>query len=285
MKILNGIYISKKIKNKIKKKIHKLISQNNKIPSLASLLIGNNKSSEIYVKNKIRSTDYVKIASFHYYFDNRIEEKIILYLIKIFNKNNNITGILIQLPTPISFNKKKILESIKFNKDIDGFHPFNVGRLSLGIQTIVPCTAKSCLKLILESGKKIFKSNIVIIGRSNIVGKPLLNLLTHYNATVTVCNRLTRNLKKITKRGNILIFATGNPLFFDKKHVSRNSIVIDVGINRIKKKIVGDIDFNSILNKAKTTTPVPGGVGPISVAMLIKNIFILFERNLLIRNI
>ena len=273
--IINGKEISKKIKNDLKEKIKNY----EKKPGLAIILVGNKSDSEIYVRMKKKACQFIGINNYDYYFDENVNEQYILNKIDELNNNNNIHGILVQLPLPKHFNKDKILNSIKIEKDIDGFHENNVGKLTLNKKSLTPCTPLGVIRLLNEYNIELCGKNIVVIGKSNIVGLPLSLLLLHREATVTICHSKTENLNLITKNADILISACGQPNMIKSNYIKKNVIIIDIGINRIEcnnekgYKIVGDVDYNDVIDKCYAITPVPGGVGPMTIAMLLENCF------------
>lgn len=271
-KIIDGNKLSKKILLKISKKVKNRILLGKKIPGIAVILIGNNIASNIYVKNKRIACEQVGVKSYLYNFKINVKEKKIINLIYSLNKNENIDGILVQLPLPKNINYEKILESINPNKDIDGFHPYNIGRLCLRIPILRPCTPKGIITLLKYYKVKTYGLHAVIIGASNTVGRPMCMELLLIGCTITVTHRFTKNLKNYIKQADLLIVAIGQAEFIPGHWIKKGAIVVDVGINRVKKhKIVGDVAFKSALKRASYITPVPGGVGPMTVAMLIEN--------------
>ncbi len=277
-KIIDGNKISKKIYNEIKKEVTSLKEKYKKVPTLSVILVGDYAPSKIYVTIKRRRSEECGMNFHLYKFDDSISEKKLINLIKKLNRDKKISGIIVQLPLPKKFNTERILSFISPDKDVDGLHPINVGKLVLNEDTFLPCTPAGIMELLHSTKYKIEGKNAVIIGRSNIVGKPIAHLLLKENATVTITHSKTKNLEKIVKNSDIVIAAVGKPEFIKGSWIKKDSIVIDVGINRIpdKKsekgyKIVGDVDFKNAYKKAKFITPVPGGVGPMTVAMLLKN--------------
>lgn len=272
-KIIDGKNIANKILNKEKKKIKKRILYGKKIPGIAVILIGENAASEIYIKNKCLACKKVGINSFLYLLPHNIQENKILKLISQLNEDKKIDGILVQLPLPNNINYVKILENISPKKDVDGFHPYNIGRLCLRIPLLRPCTPKGIITLLKYYKINMFGINAVIVGASNIVGRPMCMELLLAGCTITVTHRFTKNLKNYIKKADLLISAVGIPEFIPGKWIKKGSIVIDVGINQDQKnnKIVGDVSFHTAQKRASYITPVPGGVGPMTVAMLIEN--------------
>ncbi len=259
------------IRDEIKKEILDIKKKTNKSPSLTVILIGNFVPSQIYVKNKQRSAKEVGINSTVIKYPQNISEKEILDKIEELNKDKKTSGILVQLPLPDQINKEKIINSIDPTKDVDGFNPVNVGNLSSGYKSIVPCTPLGCLLLIKKIEPNLAGKHAVIIGRSNLNGKPMAQLLLKENCTVTIVHSKTKNLQKECLKADILVAAAGVPNLVQKDWIKDNTIVIDVGINKMGEKIVGDVNFVEIKDKAKAITPVPGGVGPMTIACLLKN--------------
>lgn len=279
--ILDGKELSKKIKNTLK---DKLLKYNNK-PGLAIILVGNRSDSEIYVRMKKKACKYVGINNYDFYFDENVCNEVILDKIKELNYDYKINGILVQLPLPKHLDKDKILNSIKIEKDIDGFHENNVGKLTLNKKSICPCTPMGVIRLLEEYNINLIGKNIVVIGKSNIVGLPLSLLLLHKEATVTICHSKTKNLNLITKNADILISACGQPEMINSNYIKEGVIIIDIGINRIEYnnekgyKIVGDVNYDDVINKCYAITPVPGGIGPMTIAILLENCFNNFLTN------
>ena len=273
--ILDG----KKLSNEIKDNLRNYIKLYDNKPGLAIILIGNKSDSEIYVKMKKRACKYVGINNYDYKYDENIDEQIIIDKILELNNDKNINGILVQLPLPKKFNKNKILNSIHIDKDIDGFHEINVGKLTLNKNGLYPCTPLGVIKLLDYYKITLKGKHIVIIGKSNIVGLPLSLLLLHREATITICHSNTINLKDISNKADILISACGQPEMIDSSYIKENSIIIDIGINRINYdndkgyKIVGDVKYNDVFDKCYAITPVPGGIGPMTIAILLENCY------------
>ena len=252
-------------------------SKINSVPGLTVILIGEDPASKIYVRNKEKFSKEVGIISEVIRYPKDIGEKIILEKIKELNKNKKVSGILVQLPLPKHINKKKVIEAILPSKDVDGFHPLNVGNLSSGYESIIPCTPLGCYLLLKEVEKKLSGKHAVIIGRSNLNGKPIAQLLLKENCTVTITHSKTRNLKAECNKADIIIAAAGKPKLVKGDWVKKNAIVIDVGINKTKTGIVGDVDFEKVSKIAQAITPVPGGVGPMTIACLLNNTFECFK--------
>ena len=276
--IIDGKKISKDLIEKVKDEVSK-IKKNGKIPGLAVILIGDYAPSQIYVKNKEKFAKEAGINSEVIRYPKEISEKEVLKKIDELNDNSKISGILVQLPLPPHINKEKIINSIKPTKDVDGFHPMNVGGLASGSKSIVPCTPLGCLFLIKSVEKNLEGKNAVILGRSNLNGKPMAQLLLKENCTVTILHSKTKDLKTECKRADILIAAVGVKEIVKGDWIKKDAIVIDVGINKVNGKIVGDVDFESSKNVAKAITPVPGGVGPMTIACLLKNTLECFKKS------
>ena len=271
--IIDGKKIAKDLRQNLKNEIQNL--KNNVKPYLVVILIGNNTASKIYVKNKEKSASEVGIKSKVIKLEVNISEKDLIKKIEYLNLDINVHGILVQLPLPKHIDERKIISKISPIKDVDGFHPVNVGNLSSGNDAMIPCTPLGCYLLLKNTIQNLSGKNVVIIGRSNINGKPMAQLLLKENCTVTVTHSKTKNIEKICKHADIIVVAVGKPKMINKNWVNKNSVVIDVGINRIEengsKKIVGDADFENIKNEVFAITPVPGGVGPMTIACLLKN--------------
>ena len=269
--IIDGKKQAEIIRNEIKKEISDLKKKCGKTPSLTVILIGDFAPSLIYVKNKEKSAREVGINSEIIRYPKNVSEKDILEKIEELNKNDEISGILVQLPLPSQISKEKIINAIDPSKDVDGFNPINVGNLSSGYESIVPCTPLVCLLLIKKIESNLAGKHAVIIGRSNLNGKPMAQLLLKENCTVTIVHSKTKDLKQECLKADILIAAVGVAKLVKEDWVKKNSIVIDVGINKLGDKIVGDVDFDAVKDKSKAITPVPGGVGPMTIACLLKN--------------
>ncbi len=269
--IIDGKKEAEIIRSEIKKEISDLKIKNNRTPSLTVILIGDYAPSQIYVKNKEKSAREVGINSEIIKYPKTVSEKEVLSKIEELNKNTNISGILVQLPLPNQISKEKIINAIHPSKDVDGFNPVNVGNLSSGYKSIVPCTPLGCLLLIKKIESNLSGKHAVIIGRSNLNGKPMAQLLLKENCTVTVVHSKTKNLQNECFKADILVAAVGVPNLVKKDWVKDGAIIIDVGINKVGEKIVGDVNFDELKDKAKAITPVPGGVGPMTIACLLKN--------------
>ena len=279
--IIDGKKEAEVLSHKIKNEIISLKEKTNKVPSLSVILIGNYTPSEIYVKNKVKKSKEVGINSDVIRYPENVSEKEILRKIIELNEDNKVSGILIQLPLPKQINKEKIINLIHPSKDVDGFHPINVGNLASGYHAIIPCTPLGCSLLIKKIEKNLSGKHAVIIGRSILNGKPMAQLLLRENCTVTIVHSKTKNIKDECLKADILVVAIGVPNFIKKDWVKEGSIVIDVGINKLENKIVGDVKFEDVKEKVKAITPVPGGVGPMTIACLLKNTLECFKAHLI----
>lgn len=269
--IIDGKKISQEIKDELREKMAEL-KQKGGSRCLAVIQVGDDPASSVYVNNKKKACEYIGIASESYHLPEETTEKELLELIEELNRKPEVNGILVQLPLPKQIDENKILLAISPEKDVDGFHPVNVGNLSIGRPGFVSCTPAGVIQLLKRSGIEIEGKECVVLGRSNIVGKPMAMLLLRENGTVTVCHSRTKNLKEITKRADILIAAIGKPKFIDADYVKEGAVVIDVGIHRNENgKLCGDVDFESVAPHCAAITPVPGGVGPMTIAMLMHN--------------
>lgn len=280
-KIINGKEISQNIKDEIKLEIENLKKETGKIPGLAVILVGNDPASNVYVGSKEKTCLSLGFYSEKYVLPENASEDELLDKINELNKNVDIDGILVQLPLPKHINSDKILNSILPEKDVDGFHPINVGKLMIGADDgFFPCTPYGIIELLKRKNIKIDGKNAVIVGRSNIVGKPISLMLLKENATVTICHSRTKDLNSVVKGADIIVAAIGKAKFINKDMVKDGAIIIDVGINRIdgSTKLYGDVDYDSVFDKISYITPVPGGVGPMTIAMLMKNTLISFKR-------
>lgn len=270
-KLIDGKTISAEIKEELKETVAQKIKSGTR-PCLAVIQVGNDKASSVYVNNKKRGCEYIGIESKSYELDESTSETELLTLIDTLNKDSKVNGILVQLPIPKHMNEDKVIKAIKPEKDVDGFHPENVGRLCIGQPGFISCTPAGIIELLKRSNIEIEGKECVIIGRSNIVGKPMSLLLLRENATVTIAHSRTKDLKEVTKRADILIVAIGKAKFVTSDYVKEGAVVIDVGIHRNEdNKLCGDVDFDSVKDKVSAITPVPGGVGPMTIAMLMNN--------------
>mgnify|MGYP000350121979 FL=1 len=280
MSIIDGKKVSSHIKDNIAAEVKILKNKTGKTPGLAVVLVGDDPASAVYVKNKNKTCKNIGFQSFEHILPENTSEDKLLNLINELNNDDQVNGILVQLPLPSHISSKTILVSINPQKDVDGFHLENVGRLVTGNALFKPCTPAGIIKLLDEYKIEIEGKNAVIIGRSNIVGKPVSFLLLERNATVTICHSRTKDLPSITRSADILIAAIGKPNFVSLDMVKNNAVVIDVGINRLDGKLVGDVDFASVSKQASLITPVPGGVGPMTIAMLMENTLQAFKNSL-----
>ncbi len=279
--IIDGKKIAKHLREQLKKEIEQLPESNIK-PGLTVILIGDDAASQIYVKNKEKFANEIGINSKVLRFDSSIKETDLIQTIHQLNDDKAVHGILVQLPLPRHIDPKKIINEIIPSKDVDGFHPINVGNLSSGNEALIPCTPYGCYLLLKEIISNFTGMNAVIIGRSSINGKPMAQLLLKENCTVTITHSKTKNLKEICLQADILIASAGNARMVKADWIKKDCIVIDVGINRIEEdgkiKIVGDVDFENIKDKAKAITPVPGGVGPMTISCLLNNTIIAYKK-------
>ncbi|MGA0105417.1 MAG: bifunctional methylenetetrahydrofolate dehydrogenase/methenyltetrahydrofolate cyclohydrolase FolD [Pelagibacteraceae bacterium] len=271
MMIIDGKKEAALLREEIKKEILLLKEKTKKAPGLSVILIGDYAPSQIYVKNKEKNSKEVGINSEVIKYPKDITEQEVLNKIKELNNNPEVSGILVQLPLPKHINKEKIINAIHPKKDVDGFNPINVGNLASGYDAIIPCTPLGCLHLIKKIEKNLSGKHAVIIGRSNLNGKPMAQLLLRENCTVTIVHSKTKDLKAECQKADILVAAVGKANLVKSDWVKKDSIIIDVGINKVEEKIVGDVDFESVKEKVKAITPVPGGVGPMTIACLLKN--------------
>lgn len=272
MEIINGKELAKKIRGELKEEVAKLKKQGIK-PKLAVIMVGDDKASSVYVRNKSKACEEVGIEFEEYLKDDKTTQEELISLIKELNKREDIHGILLQSPIPKGLDIREAFNTIDYRKDVDGFNPINVGKLCIGEDCFISCTPHGVIKMLEEYNIETEGKRAVIIGRSNIVGKPLIQCLLNKNATVTVCHSKTQNIKEIAKEADILIAALGKPKFVTEDMVKEGVVVIDVGINRNEEgKLVGDVDFENVSKKTSYITPVPGGVGPMTIAMLLCNV-------------
>tara|TARA_B100000575_G_C23130726_1_gene655869 strand:+ start:216 stop:1058 length:843 start_codon:yes stop_codon:yes gene_type:complete len=280
MILIDGKKEAANLREELKKEVSDLKKKYNKVPGLSVILIGDLAPSQIYVRNKEKSAKEVGLKSEVIKYPDSVDETTILNKINDLNKDNSVSGILVQLPLPKHINKKKVIEAIVPEKDVDGFHPVNVGNLSSGYESSVPCTPLGCYLLIKKVEPNLTGKKAVIIGRSNLNGKPMTQLLLKENCTVTVTHSKTKDLKNECLKGDIIVAAVGIPELVKGSWVKKDAIVIDVGINKTEKGIVGDVDFNEVSKIAKALTPVPGGVGPMTIACLLKNTVECFKKSI-----
>ena len=268
---IDGKEVSAQIKEQVAAEVETLKQKTGKVPGLAVVLVGEDPASAVYVRNKNKTCDKVGFQSFSHTLPADTDENKLLELIAELNANTAVNGILVQLPLPKHINEQKVLEAIDPAKDVDGFHPVNVGYLTSGADALAPCTPAGIIEMLDYYKIDIEGKHAVILGRSNIVGKPMASLLLKRNATVTICHSRTRDLPAMAASADILVAAIGKARFVTADMVGEGAVVIDVGINRVDGKLVGDVDFDAVAEKASFLTPVPGGVGPMTIAMLMKN--------------
>ena len=270
--LIDGKKISQDLKDEVKAQVAELKAKGVEV-TLAVILVGNDPASTVYVGNKKKACEYTGINSKSFELPEETTEEELLKLIKELNEDETVNGILVQLPLPKHIDEDKVIRAIDPDKDVDGFHPESVGRLSIGVPGFVSCTPAGVIELLKRSGTELDGANAVVVGRSNIVGKPMGILLLRENATVTICHSHTKNLKEICKNADVLVVAIGQPKFIDGSYIKEGATVIDVGIHRIDgtKKLCGDVDFESAEKVAGKITPVPGGVGPMTIAELMNN--------------
>ena len=276
--IIDGKKASALLREELKEKVSKLKSTYNAVPGLTVILVGEDPPSKIYVKNKEKSAIEVGINSEVIRYPDNVEEKVVLNKIKELNKNEKVSAILVQLPLPKHIDKRKVIETIDPKKDVDGFHPVNVGNLSSGYDSTIPCTPLGCYLLIKDTENNLNGKHAVIIGRSNLNGKPMTQLLLKENCTVTITHSKTKDLKAECKRADIIVAAVGRAKLVKADWIKKDAIVIDVGINKTDSGLVGDVDFDEVSKIAKAITPVPGGVGPMTIACLLSNTVECFKK-------
>ena len=287
--LIDGKVIAQDLRNELKKEIDSLKIKIGKVPGLAVVQVGNVAASSVYVKAKTKSATEVGIEVIDHHLPEETSEKELLKIVNTLNNQDNVNGILVQLPLPKSINEQLILDSIHPDKDADGFHPLNVGKLSIASHNnenlLIPCTPYGCLIMLKGLGIELSGKNAVVIGRSNIVGKPMAQLLLKESCTVTIAHSRTKDIEEICKKADIVIAAVGRPKMVKGDWIKNEAVVIDVGINRItievegetKNKLVGDVDFDEASKNASAITPVPGGVGPMTIACLLRNTTIAFK--------
>lgn len=269
--LMKGKELALKIIDEVKEEVHKLEANGQRKPGLAVIIVGSDESSQIYIRKKQEVCSECGIYSEKHELKENTTENELLDLIKRLNSDRKIDGILVQLPLPKHINEKKIIEAIDPSKDVDGFHPVNVGKLSIGYCDLLPCTPKGVIKLLKEYKIDVKGKDCVVVGRSNIVGKPMAMLLLSENATVTVCHSQTKDLAKHTKEADIILSAVGKPGIIKADMIKKGAVVVDIGTTRVDGKLKGDVDFENAKEKASYITPVPNGVGPLTVAILMKN--------------
>lgn len=271
VKILDGKALSQKIKGQLKEEVAKLKDEGISV-GLAVVIVGDDPASRVYVNSKKRACEEIGIYSEEYALKGETTQEELIELVKKLNEKDDINGILVQLPLPRHIDEEAVINAISPEKDVDAFHPVNVGKIMIGNYDFLPCTPAGVMELIAESEIDLAGKECVVVGRSNIVGKPMSMLLLHKNATVTICHSKTKNLPKVIKRADLVVVAVGRPEMVTGDMIKEGAVVIDVGINRLEnKKLVGDAHFESCKEKAAAITPVPGGVGPMTIAMLMKN--------------
>tara|TARA_B100000579_G_C22691256_1_gene785140 strand:- start:25 stop:909 length:885 start_codon:yes stop_codon:yes gene_type:complete len=287
--IINGKEIAQNLRNELKNEINDLKAKTGKVPGLAVVQVGNVAASSVYVKAKTKSAKEVGIEVIDHHLPEEINQEDLLKIVNTLNNQNNVNGILVQLPLPKHINEQIVLDSIHPDKDADGFHPLNVGKLSIASQNdenlLIPCTPYGCLIMLKSLELELSGKNAVVIGRSNIVGKPMAQLLLKESCTVTIAHSRTKKIEEICKNADIVVAAVGRPKMVKGDWVKKGAVVIDVGINRIavevdgelKNKLVGDVDFDEVSKNTSAITPVPGGVGPMTIACLLRNTTIAFK--------
>ena len=279
MILIDGKKAAAELRDELKKEVSSLKDKYNKVPGLTVILIGDLTPSQIYVRNKEKSANEVGLKSEVIKYPDTVEEKTVLDKIQELNEDETVSGILVQLPLPKHIDKQKVIETIDPSKDVDGFHPMNVGNLSSGYESSVPCTPLGCYLLIKKIEPNLNGKKAVIVGRSNLNGKPMTQLLLKENCTVTITHSKTKDLKEECLEADIIVAAVGIPELIKGDWVREGTIVIDVGINKTEKGIVGDVNFDEVSKVAKALTPVPGGVGPMTIACLLKNTIDCFKRS------
>ena len=279
MILIDGKKAAAELRDELKQEVSELKNKYNKVPGLTVILIGDMAPSQIYVRNKEKSANEVGLKSEVIRYPDTVEEKTVLEKIEELNKDETISGILVQLPLPKHIDKQKVIETITPLKDVDGFHPMNVGNLSSGYESSVPCTPLGCYLMIKKIEPNLSGKKAVMIGRSNLNGKPMAQLLLKENCTVTITHSKTKDLKAECLEADIIVAAVGIPELVKADWVKKDAIVIDVGINKTEKGLVGDVAFDEVSQVAKALTPVPGGVGPMTIACLLKNTVDCFKRS------
>ena len=281
MNIIDGKAISAKCKAETAEEIKALTASGRRAPCLAVILVGDDPASAVYVRNKKRACEAVGITSLEYLLSADETEEKLLELIDFLNKDESVDGILVQMPVPKQIDPDRVIEAISPDKDVDAFHPYNVGKILEGDYRFLPCTPAGVMEILRYYGISPEEKNCVVVGRSNIVGKPMVMLLLHANGTVKICHSRTPDLKSACKEADILVCAIGKPKFFNAEYVKEGAVVIDVGINRDENgKLCGDVDFDSVEPVASYITPVPGGVGPMTITMLLDNTMRAAEANI-----
>jgi len=279
MILIDGKKAAAELRAELKQEVAELKAKHNKVPGLTVILIGDLTPSQIYVRNKEKSANEVGLKSEVIKYPSSVEEKTVLEKIQDLNNDETVSGILVQLPLPKHIDKQKVIEAIDPSKDVDGFHPMNVGNLSSGYESSIPCTPLGCYLLIKKFEPNLSGKKAVVVGRSNLNGKPMTQLLLKENCTVTITHSKTKDLKAECLEADIIVAAVGIPELVKGDWVKKDAIVIDVGINKTDKGLVGDVNFDEVSKKAKALTPVPGGVGPMTIACLLKNTIECFKRS------
>ncbi len=270
-KLIDGKLISTQIKDELKAEVAEL-KEKGIVPCLAVIQVGNDPASSVYVNNKKKACAYIGIESLSYELEETITQEALLEIIEELNYNDQVNGILVQLPLPKQIDEEAVIQAIVPEKDVDGFHPETVGNMCIGSKGFLPCTPAGVIQLLKRSDIEIEGKECVVVGRSNIVGKPMALLLLRENGTVTITHSRTKDLKEVTKRADILVAAIGKPKFIKADYIKEGAVVIDVGIHRNENnKLCGDVDFDDVIDKVSAITPVPGGVGPMTIAMLMNN--------------
>ena len=277
LQLLDGKMMAQDVENELHKRVQTLATKGI-TPSLTVILVGNDPASQTYVRNKELACERLGIRSHTIRLSDDVSQNVLENTINTVSQDNSVHGILVQLPLPKQLDKERALSLIPPEKDVDGFHDINMGRVMQGLNCVVPCTPKGALRMLKSAGIKIAGKEAVIVGRSNIVGKPMAMLLLNENATVTICHSQTKNLKEHTLRADILVAAIGKPKFITADMVKNGAVVVDVGINRVDGKLCGDVDFHAVKEKASYITPVPGGVGKMTIAMLMDNTISVAEK-------
>ena len=271
-KILDGKMVSQRVKDELREEVARLKKDKGLVPGLAVIIVGEDPASKIYVRNKKRACEEIGIHSEEYALPEETTQEELLELVERLNHKEDIHGILCQMPLPRHLDEKAVINAISPKKDVDAFHPVNVGKIMIGDYDFLPCTPAGVMELIKESGIAVCGKECVVVGRSNIVGKPMSMLLLHQHGTVTICHSRTKDLQEVCRRADILVAAVGVPELITGDMVKEGAVVIDVGMNRLEnKKLVGDVNFAEVSERASAITPVPGGVGPMTIAMLMKN--------------
>jgi methylenetetrahydrofolate dehydrogenase (NADP+)/methenyltetrahydrofolate cyclohydrolase len=279
--VMDGKALAAKVRAELKSKVDEYKAKSGRVPGLAVVLVGEDPASQVYVRMKNKACEEAGYKSIVNRMPDTTTTEELLAVVEEYNNDDTINGILVQLPLPDQIDENKVLYAIKPEKDVDGFHPFNVGLMNIGEDTLFPCTPYGCMKFLEEFNIETSGKTAVVIGRSNIVGKPMASLLTKANATVTVCHSRTKDIAKVCSEADIVVAAIGKPEFVTADYVKEGAVVLDVGINRTEEgKLVGDVAYEEVAKKASYITPVPGGVGPMTIAMLLANTMKAFETTL-----